>query len=131
MSEILNVKMKYLDETLLERNEIAEIYSKNLNSLEIEVPNISPNNQHSFHLYVIRIKNRQEVIEKLNSANIYPGIHYKIPVHLNPVFAKYSHDALPVTERIASEILSLPLYPGLKNREILKVVEEIKNASKF
>jgi dTDP-4-amino-4,6-dideoxygalactose transaminase len=128
---ILNVKMKYLDETLLERNEIAEIYSKNLNSLEIEVPNISPNNQHSFHLYVIRIKNRQEVIEKLNSANIYPGIHYKIPVHLNPVFAKYSHDALPVTERIASEILSLPLYPGLKNREILKVVEEIKNASKF
>ena len=128
---ILNVKMKYLDETLLERNEIAEIYSKNLNCLEIEVPNISPNNQHSFHLYVIRIKNRQEVIEKLNSANIYPGIHYKIPVHLNPVFAKYSHDALPVTERIASEILSLPLYPGLKNREILKVVEEIKNASKF
>jgi len=126
---ILNVKMKYLDETLLERNEIAEIYSKNLNSLDIKIPNISPENQHSFHLYVIRIKNRQGVIEKLNSENIYPGIHYKVPVHLSPVFAKYPHDALPVTERNASEILSLPLYPGLKKKEILKVIEGIKNAS--
>ena len=126
---ILNVKMKYLDETLLERNEIADIYSKNLNSLDIKIPNISPMNQHSFHLYVIRIKNRQEVIEKLNLENIYPGIHYKVPVHLSPTFAKYSHDALPVTERNASQILSLPLYPGLKKKEILKVIEGIKNAS--
>jgi dTDP-4-amino-4,6-dideoxygalactose transaminase len=126
---ILNVKMKYLDETLLERNKIAEIYSSNLNRSEIKIPKISDKSQHSFHLYVIRIKNRQEVIKKLNNENIFPGIHYEVPVHLNPAFTKYSHEKLPVTERISNEILSLPLYPGLKNKEIFRVIEGIKNAS--
>ena len=126
---ILNVKIKYLDETLLERNKIAEIYSSNLNSFDIKVPNVSNKNRHSFHLYVIRIKNRKEVIEKLNSENIFPGIHSKVPVHLSPAFTKYASGKLVVTEQIANEILSLPLYPGLTKKEILKVIEGIKNAS--
>ena len=100
-----------------------------MNRSEIKIPKISDKSQHSFHLYVIRIKNRQEVIKKLNNENIFPGIHYEVPVHLNPAFTKYSHEKLPVTERISNEILSLPLYPGLKNKEIFRVIEGIKNAS--
>jgi dTDP-4-amino-4,6-dideoxygalactose transaminase len=126
---ILNVKMKYLNKTLLERNEIAKIYSDNLGSLNIKIPDTSPNSQHSFHLYVIRIKNRDKVIEKLNNDNIYPGIHYKVPIHLNPSFMKYSHEKLVVTERIANEILSLPLYPGIKKRDVFRVIKGIKDAS--
>jgi dTDP-4-amino-4,6-dideoxygalactose transaminase len=126
---ILNVKMKYLDKTLLERNEIAKIYSDNLGSLKLEIPDVSSNTRHSFHLYVIRIKNREKVIKKLNDENIYPGIHYAIPIHLNPAFVKYSHSNLPVTESIANEILSLPLYPGMKRKEVFKVIKGIKNAS--
>lgn len=125
---ILNVKMKYLEKSVLERIKTANIYSKNLGDLNLKNPHISAGNQHSFHLYVIRIKNREKIIEKLNKKNIFPGIHYKVPVHLNPAFVKFSHQKLPVTESIANEILSLPLYPGLKKKEIFKVIKEIKDA---
>ena len=125
---ILNVKMKYLEKSVLERIEIASNYSENLQDLKLTNPQISAGNQHSFHLYVIRIKNREKIIEKLNKKNIFPGIHYKVPVHLNPAFTKFSQEKLPVTENITSEILSLPLYPGLKRKEIFKVIKEIKDA---
>ncbi len=125
---ILNVKMKYIEKSVLERIEKAKIYSENLQDLNLKNPQISAENQHSFHLYVIRIKNREKIIEKLNKKNIFPGIHYKVPVHLNPAFVKFSHEKLPVTESIANEILSLPLYPGLKRKEIFKVIKEIKDA---
>ncbi len=125
---ILNVKMKYIEKSVLERIEKAKIYSENLQDLNLKNPQISAENQHSFHLYVIRIKNREKIMEKLNKKNIFPGIHYKVPVHLNPAFVKFSHEKLPVTESIANEILSLPLYPGLKRKEIFKVIKEIKDA---
>ena len=125
---ILNVKMKYLEDSVFQRIESANIYSDNLCDLDLKIPQISAGNQHSFHLYVIRIKNREKFIEKLNKKNIYPGIHYKVPVHLNPTFAKFSHEKLTVTESVANEILSLPLYPGIKSKEVFKVIEEIKDA---
>jgi dTDP-4-amino-4,6-dideoxygalactose transaminase len=127
-SAILNVKMKYLEKSILERIETASIYSENLRDLNLKIPQVSTGNQHSFHLYVIRIKNREKVIQKLNKVNIFPGIHYKVPIHLNPAFVKFSHEKLPVTENIANEILSLPLYPGIKRKEVFKVIKEIKNA---
>jgi dTDP-4-amino-4,6-dideoxygalactose transaminase len=120
--------MKYLEKSVLERIETASIYSENLRDLNLKNPQISARNQHSFHLYVIRINNREKIIEKLNEKNIFPGIHYKVPVHLNPAFVKFSHEKLPVTESIANEILSLPLYPGLKRKEVFKVIKEIKDA---
>ena len=63
--------------------------------------------------------------------NIFPGIHYKVPVHLNPAFTKYSHEKLAVTENVANEILSLPMYPGIKRKEVFKVIKEINDAIKF
>jgi dTDP-4-amino-4,6-dideoxygalactose transaminase len=125
------VKIKYIDKALVERNEVAKIYSENLSNLNLEIPQVLPNSEHSFHLYVIRIKNREKVIEKLNQMKIFPGIHYKVPVHLNPAFAKYSHEKLSVTENVANEILSLPMYPGIKRKEVFKVIKEINDAIKF
>jgi dTDP-4-amino-4,6-dideoxygalactose transaminase len=125
---ILNVKMKYLEESMFQRIEIAKIYSDNLRDLNLKIPQVSAGNQHSFHLYVIRIKNRERIIEKLNKRNIYPGIHYKVPVHLNPTFAKFSPEKLTVTENVANEILSLPMYPGIKSKEVIKVIKEIQDA---
>ncbi len=125
---VLNVKMKYLENLVFERNEIANIYSDNLRDLNLKIPQISAGNQHSFHLYVVRVENRNEVIEKLNNMKIYPGIHYKVPVHLNPAFVKFSHEKLPVTEKVANEILSLPLYSGIKRKEVFKVIKGIKYA---
>ena len=127
-SAVLNVKMKYFEETLYERNEVARIYSENLKNLNLQIPQVSPRSQHSFHLYVIRIKNREKVIEKLNKMKIYPGIHYKVPIHLSPAFANYSHKNLPVTESVANEILSLPLYPGIKKKDVFRVVKGIQDA---
>lgn len=127
-SAILNVKMKYLEKSILERIETASIYSENLRDLNLKIPQTSTGNQHSFHLYVIRVKNREKIIQKLNNINIFPGIHYKVPIHLSPAFVKFSHGKLPVTENIANEILSLPLYPGIKRKEVLKVIKEIRNA---
>jgi dTDP-4-amino-4,6-dideoxygalactose transaminase len=125
---ILNIKMKYLDKSISERIEIANIYSSNLRDSNLKVPHNSPGNQHSFHLYVIRIKNREKIIEKLNKKNIFPGIHYKVPIHLNPAFAKYSDKNLPITENVANEILSLPLYPGISKKDVFRVIRGIQDA---
>ena len=68
---------------------------------------------HVYHLYVIRTKYRNKLISLLNKNNIFPGIHYKIPVHEQKIFKKYSTNKLKITEKFSKEILSLPIYPGL------------------
>ena len=78
-------------------------------------------NEHVWHLYVVRVPDRDRVIKELHAAGIGAGIHYPVPVHLTPAFAGlgYAEGAFPVAERLARELLSLPLFP-----EITQVQQE-------
>ena len=110
---ILNIKLKYLNKDNIERREIAKYYNKNIQNKKIIKPLQNHNSYHVYHLYVIRLKNRKYLIQKLINENIIPGIHYKKAVHQQKLLAKYKYN-LPVTEKIVDTVLSLPIYPSRK-----------------
>jgi len=127
---ILRVKLRHLDDWIKRRRKLAKLYSEELGNLEgISVPIERDYAGHSYHLYVIRSKRRDELRDWLSSKGVNTGIHYPTPVHLQ---GSYSHlnnkvGSLPVTERIVNEVLSLPLFPELNEEEVLYVTNLIKN----
>ena len=99
-----------------------------MSSKNIVIPKETPKSLHSFHLYVIRVdKNiRDKIIQELAKENIFLGIHYPKPVHLQEVVRRKMYTPiLPVTEKIVSEIISLPIYPMLKNEEAEMIAQKI------
>ena len=131
---ILNVKLAYLDKWNEQRNQIAITYReafKSSNSLKekIILPEEPQNRLHVYHLFVIRLKERDRMLSYLHSKNIMAGIHYPVPIHLQQAYKELNlkQGTFPVAERLAREILSLPIYPGMTVEEVERVVEEIKN----
>ncbi len=125
---ILRIKLKYLDNFNNKRKELALIYDNLLK----ENKNIIINNYDSgcnYHLYVIRSKNRDELSNYLKSKKINTLIHYPIPLHMQKSFSYLDHfeDDFPNASKFSKEILSLPMYPELKNEEIIKVCKEIED----
>ena len=126
---ILNVKMKYIEKWTEKRRENAKIYDELLKETEVIVPyNGEPVSKHVYHLYVVRVKNRDEVWKKLNEKGVGAGVHYPIPLHLQPAFKElgYKEGDFPITEKISKEILSLPMYPELTREQIEFVAGELK-----
>ena len=80
-----------------------------------------------YHLYVVRVQNRDQLMQQLGAAGIGTGIHYPIPLHLQRPYQTLGYEGgdFPVTERIAAEILSLPMYPGLAPAQQSRVVEQV------
>ena len=122
-------QLKLLDSFIKRRREIAEIYNRAFfGNKNIIIPKETENASHSFHLYVIRVdKNiREKIIQEFAKEDIFLGIHYPKPVHLQEVIRKKMYTPiLPVTEKIVSEIISLPIYPLLKNEEAEMIAEKI------
>ncbi len=126
---ILRVKLKYLNDWNNHRRKNAELYNNLLKDLDVVTPKQGANLEHIYHLYVIRSKKRNELLEYLKSKNIYAGIHYPIPVHLQEAYLDlgYKKGSFEITENYADEIISLPMFPELKEEEIERVAEEINN----
>ena len=127
---ILSLKLLWLDKNNARRSEIARFYQINLISDSVQLPKEPLNGKHVYHLYVIRVPDRQNFIKKLNRLEIFPGIHYPKPVHLHPAFhrfAKNSKISLEFTENLAKEIVSLPMYPELSDYELNRIAEGVKS----
>ncbi len=116
-------QLKHLDEWNEKRRRIARIYDEMLRD-EIKKPKEFDRRKHVYHLYVIRIKNRDELAEFLRTNWIETGIHYPIPVHKQAIFLGYG-SRLPRTERICNEILSLPMHPLLTEEEAIYICEKV------
>ena len=115
---VLNVKLKYLNDWIIKRQYIANQYTEKLKDSVI-TPVISKNTKHAFHLYVIRTKFRDKLINILKNNNIDTRIHYPIPVHQQKIYvSKEKKLKLPVTERIVKEILSIPIFPEMSKNQI-------------
>ena len=126
---ILRVKLKYLDKWNQERIDKALIYRKNLLLIpEIKLPQDIEAVKNVYHLFVIRVQKRNSLQKFLKKKGILTGIHYPIPIHLVKSFRYlgYKKGDFLNSEKLSLEILSLPLYSGIKNEEILMVVKEIK-----
>jgi dTDP-4-amino-4,6-dideoxygalactose transaminase len=128
---ILNVKLDYLEECSQNRFNAACRYLKGLKGVGvIEVPRFDPNfpERHVFHLFVVKCKRRDELQKFLTERGIQTGVHYPVPIHLHKAFALngFPEGSCPVTEKIAGEILSLPLFPEITEEQINTVVQTIK-----
>ena len=125
---ILRVKLPKLDLNNERRREIARAYSARLQGSGVIVPAVKIEATHVYHLFVVQVISRDETIRHLNQKGIFPGIHYRVPVHLQPAYRNFSSSnsaMLPVTVHLAEAILSLPMFPELDDSEIEKVCKEM------
>lgn len=122
---ILRVKLQYLDADNERRRKIASCYDELLRDSDLILPRCREDATHVFHLYVVRSEGRDELLARLRGEGIGALIHYPVPVHLQPAYSGRLRgtDNLPNTERAATEILSLPIYPELTEAEVQKVAE--------
>lgn len=125
---ILLIKLEHLDKWNKARRRIAQIYNGLLKNLPIITPEIPKDSEHVFHLYVIRYKKRDQLAEFLGSKGISTGLHYPIPIHLQKAYANLGHKKgdFPVSEKLSQEILSLPMFPELKDLEVEFIASSIK-----
>jgi dTDP-4-amino-4,6-dideoxygalactose transaminase len=121
---ILRVKLRRLDEWNAARRAHAERYLAELDNGELELPAVHPDAEPVWHLFVIRTDDRGELQARLAVQGIASGIHYPVPLHMQPAFAHLGIPvgALPVTERITPRIVSLPMFAELSDEAITRIV---------
>jgi dTDP-4-amino-4,6-dideoxygalactose transaminase len=122
---VLSVKLRRLTEWNAQRVAAADRYADLLAGVPgVVAPRTLPGNDHVWHLYVVRVAQRDRVLAELNAAGIGAGIHYPAPVHALPAFAHLGlgPGSFPVAEATAQEILSLPMYPGITAEQQERVV---------
>jgi len=127
---ILRVKLKYISSWNEARRNHASSYRKLLQNTDIILPTEQKDNKHIYHIFAVRVANRDNLLNKLKNEGIGAGIHYPIPLHLQPAYRYLGYKAgdFPITEKCAREIISLPMYPELDAVKIKKIAEAI---SKF
>jgi dTDP-4-amino-4,6-dideoxygalactose transaminase len=125
---VLSAKLKWLERWNSRRREAAEAYREMLTGHDLVLP-VNPDFAEScYHLFVIRNRHRDALVSALRSASIECGIHYPVPLHLQPAFAhlRYRRGDFPVSEEISDTVLSLPMHPHLSRRALERVVEVIE-----
>lgn len=127
---VLRVKLRKLSEWNERRRTIARLYDGLLQGSDVILPEIPAGGRHVFHLYVVRVpsERRDAFREHLTQRGIGTGVHYPVPVHLQEAaqFLGYARGDLPVTERLAAEVVSLPMYPELRDSDVETVAEAVK-----
>lgn len=129
---ILDVKLRYLDEWVQARREKAALYNELLRDSLIKTPEEMPYAKHAYHVYAIRVDQRDRLQVYLKNKGISTGIHYPSPLHLQPACAylKYQAGDFPVAEQLTKEILSLPMYPELSSEAIEYICQNLQEGLK-
>jgi dTDP-4-amino-4,6-dideoxygalactose transaminase len=127
---VLNVKMDHIENWTEGRRSIAAHYNRLLADSRCQLPAPPCYSRHVYHVYAIRVADRDRVQRALSAAGIGTSIHYPVPVHLQKAYGDlgYRPGDLPVTEAVADQFLSLPIYPELRPDEVVEVVSELKRA---
>jgi len=126
---VLSVKLKGLDVANTRRRSHALLYDQLLGELEeVATPFEAPHNRHVYHVYAVRVQDRNQVLQALTDRGIGCGIHYPVPIHLQEAYRFLGHRAgsFPIAEHCADEFLSLPMYPELSPEQVRTVVDELK-----
>lgn len=131
-ASILSIKLKHLSRWNKERQKIAKYYNQELIKLKIPgllIPHSTSDTPSVYYVYVIRAPYRDKLLKHLNDRGIQSGIHYPIPLHLQQSlnFLQYQKGDFPIAEKTCSEILSLPIFPGLTPKQQKYVVTAIKD----
>jgi dTDP-4-amino-4,6-dideoxygalactose transaminase len=122
---VLHAKLRRLAAWNTERAEAAQYYSSLLSDV-VQTPSVLPGNTHVWHLYVIRVPDRDHVHDTMRAAGVGAAIHYPTPLHKTAPFA--TAESFPNAELVAAEILSLPIFPGITRPQQDRVVEVLIGA---
>lgn len=126
---ILNFKLKTLPSDIKKRRMIANYYNEKISNKKLILPVENKGNYHSYYVYVVRSKKRSKLLNYLKKKKIFCNISYPYPIHLMKAYRYlgYKKGDLKVTEKLAREILSLPMYPELSMKKIRYIVKTINN----
>ena len=130
---ILNIKIGYVKNYINKRKRLAKIYSKELKNTSLKLPIEKKNCEHVFHLYTVYHPKRNLIIKKLKKRNIEVKIYYQFPIHKMKAYnymTKKKKVNLPITQKMTKGIFSLPLYPTLKEGDVLKITKVLKKILK-
>jgi len=127
---VLGVKMNYLVQWTDQRRSAAATYRQVLADLPLVLPPDKDHVRHVYHLFVVRVEHRDAVMAALKDKGVASGIHYPIPLHLTGAYSALGcgEGALPVSERLGGNIVSLPMYPELSDEMIEYVASSLKEA---
>jgi dTDP-4-amino-4,6-dideoxygalactose transaminase len=126
---VLSAKLRRLEEWNQARREAAARYDRLLAGLEhVRRPSVMPGNEPVWHLYVVRVPDRDAVVRRLNAKGIGAAIHYPTPIHRTCAYRALGRQSFPVSESAAHEILSLPLHPHITERQQVRVAEALQEA---
>jgi len=125
---VLGVKLRRLDEWNALRRAAAARYGELLGGGRLVLPRELPYAEHVYHLYVVQTAERDALQKRLGEAGVQTGIHYPVPIHLQPAYASLGHGPgdFPEAERQAARVLSLPMFPELTEKQIMHVAETIR-----
>lgn len=129
---ILSTKLKYLENWNEARRQHAALYGKLLQGVAVSTPLEMPYAKHVYHVYAIRAKGRQQVIEALAEKGVACGVHYPVPIHLQAAY-QFRNDragSFPVAERCAEEFVSLPMFPELTEEQIAYICGQLRGIAK-
>ena len=121
----LSVKLKYIEQDIENRRNVANYYLEHVNNPLIVLPKLLNQEQHVWHLFVVRTANRSEFQQYLTDNGIQTLIHYPVPPHKQEAYMAYNNLSFPITEQIQNELLSLPLSGVIDFKEIENVLKAI------
>jgi len=127
---ILRVKLRHLEAWTERRRQVAEWYAAALDPDSVRLPKARPGCRHVYHVYAVRTDDRENLRDVLGKQGIQTGVHYPIPVHLQPAHADLGYHAgdFPVAEQVAREVLSLPMFPEMTREQVQAVAEAVSGA---
>jgi dTDP-4-amino-4,6-dideoxygalactose transaminase len=127
---ILRVKLRHLDREIAARRQVAETYHSGISHPDIQVPECTSEDNHVWHLFVVRSKYRDELQRYLAEQGIQTLIHYPIPLHQQEAYKDLRSLALPITEAIHREVLSLPISPVMSDEQVAAVIDAVNGFQK-
>ena len=125
---VLRIKLRHLDEWNDARRHVASLYRSGLEGLDLVLPVDNPDSEDVWHLFVVRVADRDRLAADLKADGIDTGVHYPVPLHRQPAYEHLGMGpgSLPVTERAAEDVLSLPMFAHLTDQQVERVIAAVR-----
>lgn len=127
-ARVLSAKLRHLDRWNEQRRQVAEAYRERLRDLPVGFQAVLPHEEHVYHLFQLRTDRRDELLDFLQRSGVDAVVRYPAPIHLQPAFAELGLEKgrFPVAERLANELLCLPIRPDMDEDEVDFVSERVR-----